>query len=434
MLPGMSDLPKLRKWARPGRPAVAVVDLPDPANPGKYHRRTLGPWGSRKAADAYARLAAELGAGGLAVSTGRGAGGTTVEALAGAYVREREERGDPEAAERWRALFPLVELFGGRPARDMGPPEVEAAHRWAARHRVVTRPDGGHDIVERPADKPLSRTTVRKRHVYIVAAFKWGLRHRLVPAEAAGAIALMGPPRRGEVPGLKEARRTGPADPLSVDTVIAWLRSSGWSPTLADMLEVHRLTGMRSDALCDLRPAWIDRTRIPWTYKRPEPSRPRKADRTFLGRRVRAILERRCGPGLADWPADKPVFSPAAVRAEQLAAMRAARRTRVQPSQQARAKPDAKRRPGERFESESYARATANAVARYNRSRAADAPEAVPWTPHALRRLWARTVRDAGHGLKAASVLLAHGDVEVTERRYTGEEVQAARDAAEDLG
>jgi integrase len=105
-------------------------------------------------------------------------------------------------------------------------------------------------------------------------------------------------------------------------------------------------------------------------------------------------------------PADDAfLFSPAKAMAERSAAKRAARKTRVQPSQRNRYKKNRRRAPGQHYRNTAYAHAVHVACLRAG----------IPlWAPNQLRHLHGSEVRKQ-FGLEAAQVALGHAQAHVTQ-------------------
>src|SRR5207248_4732637 len=119
-----------------------------------------------------------------------------------------------------------------------------------------------------------------------------------------------------------------------------------------------RYSGMRPGEVRRLRLAEVDRSGDVWVY-RPADHKTRhkgKSRAVYFGPRAKAVLaafvERR---GNVD--PDEPLFSPRAEREERYRAMRAARKTPVQPSQVCRRKATPKRAPAAMYTRTSYATA-----------------------------------------------------------------------------
>lgn len=100
------------------------------------------------------------------------------------------------------------------------------------------------------------------------------------------------------------------------------------------------------------------------------------------------------------------LFSPTRAREERFAAMRAARKSKVQPSQVSRQKTRPKRRPADAYTPRTYAHAVRLAAIK------AEVPH---WHPNQLRHLFATEVRLKYRNVEAAQVLLGHARADVTQ-------------------
>ena len=112
------------------------------------------------------------------------------------------------------------------------------------------------------------------------------------------------------------------------------------------------------------------------------------------------------------------LFSPARAMAE-----RAARKTRVQPSQQHRRRRKPRKAPGERYKRESYSQAIAKGCVK------AGVPH---WHPNQLRHNFATMARRQ-YGLEAAQVLLGHTRADVTQV-YAERDLTLALKVAAEVG
>jgi integrase len=209
-------------------------------------------------------------------------------------------------------------------------------------------------------------------------------------------------------------------------------------PTVAAMVELQLLTGMRSGELCQMRPCDINMTGPIWLYrpathktaihghKRVVPIGPRGQEvlRPFLSRDIEACC-----------------FAPVEAQEQRNVEKRRLRRSKVQPSQVDRSRPDA--RPlGERYDTHAYRRAIDYAVKVTNKAirRQAEAEgrevsetELVPaWHPHQLRHTAATVIRRE-MGLDAARALLGHRSLGITDT-YAELDQALAVEAARKLG
>ncbi|HZV05239.1 MAG TPA: tyrosine-type recombinase/integrase [Gemmataceae bacterium] len=109
---------------------------------------------------------------------------------------------------------------------------------------------------------------------------------------------------------------------------------------------------------------------------------------------------------------------------ERAAALRSARKNKVQPSQKCRKKRRPKKRPGERYTPQSYGRAVAEAIKRYNRGRS-EAEQIPHWHPHQLRHQRALELKREA-GLDVARAVLGHRSPAITEHYATLDTAKAA--------
>jgi integrase len=180
---------------------------------------------------------------------------------------------------------------------------------------------------------------------------------------------------------------------------------------------------MRPGEVCRLRPCDVDRSGPVWLYR---PGRHKTAYRgrervVPIGPKAQAVLT--CWleqPGLSD---TDPVFSPRRAMEALRARMRAARKTKVQPSQRDRRRKTPKKLPGEWYTPLAYAHAIARACER------AGVPR---WSPHRLRHTAATEIRSR-FGLEAAQVVLGHAQANVTEV-YAERDLALAAKVAGEIG
>jgi integrase len=151
--------------------------------------------------------------------------------------------------------------------------------------------------------------------------------------------------------------------------------------------------------------------------------RPSKHKTAHHGKRKAVPLVGDARSAIEDYlnrPADAYLFSPQESMAWLSAQRRAARKTRVQPSQQNRRKANPERAPRDRFDSGSFNQAIRKACIKAN---------VEPWTPYQLRHLAGTMVRDA-LGIEHAQALLGHATIAMTEH-YTRNAEQKAIEAAQ---
>lgn len=302
-------------------------------------------------------------------------------AYAREYYRERECASVTCGLRSFRALY------GSRPMESL-------THADMLKYRDAMLAEG------------LARATINKRLGYVKRMVTWGLDELIVSAQTKAELTQISNLK----PGRSSAREPEPITAAPAEAVEAALKFM--PPSLADMVRVHRLTGMRPAEMCALRWQDVARGEGVWIY-RPEHHKNewrRQPRVVVVGPRAQAIL--------AAYDGNAPfVFSPALAMRERYEEMRARRKTKVQPSQIDRSSADAIRHPGERWEVCAYARAV---------RRACELAGIAPWSPNQLRHSCATEVRRQ-FGIMAAHAVLGHSAGPRITDRYSFE---AAEDEA----
>ncbi len=166
----------------------------------------------------------------------------------------------------------------------------------------------------------ISRGTVNRRLWVTRHMLDWALDEALIPAQVKAELTQVKNLKRGR----SAARETAPVRPVGDEAIRQAI--AHMVPNTADMVRVHRWTGMRPCELCAMRWADIDESMTPWVYRVPdvanknawrgEVGQPRVV---CIGPKARAVLERHRG---AEYP-----FSPAQAMAEHMRERREARVT-----------------------------------------------------------------------------------------------------------
>lgn len=263
-------------------------------------------------------------------------------------------------------------------------------------------------------------------HLLVVARriFKWGAAEEKIPEPIYRSVALVDNIRAGR----SEARESEPVEPVSdavVDETLKYL-----PPILATMVEVQRLTGMRPGEVCGLRPTDLDRSDTPWIYSPHKHKTKWRGKKRLVpvGPKARGLLL----PYL-DRDAEAYCFSPRERTEQFRATQRAARQSKVQPSQEDRSKRRPKRQPGLRYTSGSYGKAILGVIRRENAKRKAKELDPIPeWSPNQLRHNAGTKIR-AKTDIDTARTVLGHGSVSVTEI-YAEADLNKAKAYAEENG
>jgi integrase len=296
------------------------------------------------------------------------------------FVQDYYRKGGVETSEVKNvkdSLRPLQALYGGLPAAEFGPRALKAV-----RARMVSN--------------GWARSLINQRVGRIVRAFKWAGSEELVSTSVYQSLKTVNGLRRGRT----EARETEPVKPVPeafVDAVRLHVSAQVWA-----MIELQRLTAMRPNEVVAMRASDLDTSGPVWSY-RPATHKMEHRSRErviFLGPRAQAVLRPWLRPNLEEY-----LFQPCEAEADRKGAMRAERKTPVQPSQRDRSKPGARRKPGERYSVTTYR------VAIYRGCRAANIPA---WGPNRLRHNGATRLRRE-FGLDGAQVVLGHASADVTQ-------------------
>ena len=267
----------------------------------------------------------------------------------------------------------------------------------------------------------VARTTVNRRLWCVKYMMEWALDEAIIPATVKAELTQVKGVKRGRS-SAPERQPVRPVDDATISATVEHLM-----PNTADMVRVHRLTGMRPCELCALRWSLIDTSSEPWVYRVPpevnkndwrgELGQPRVV---CIGPKARAILLRHKDGG------DVP-FSPVQAMAEYVAARHAARVTPVYGRRK-----DAPRVPrvlGERWTTDAYTKTIRAACGK---------AKITPWGANRLRHAFGTEVRRA-FGLEAARAVLGHTGAGCVTDVYTfdalaDEMVRKAAPAVEALG
>ncbi len=310
-----------------------------------------------------------------------------------------------------RALGLLRQLYGQQLVTSFGPRCLQA-------------------IQQKLVQEEKARTYINDVCAVVRRAFKWAVSQELIPVQVHQALAT--------VPGLKKgrtaAREPAPVLPVSDEVLAATLPHL--PPVVADMVQLQRLLGCRPGEICQLRPVDLDRSAQVWIYL-PQSHKTEhygKQRRIPFGPKAQVLLR----PYLLR-PAEAYCFSPAESRERRFAGMRAARKTRVQPSQRNRQKPLPRRRPRDKYGKDAYIRAIRRACDRADHAAHDAAPDVaadtriIPrWSPNQLRHAAATEIRRL-FGLEAAQVILGHSKADVTQV-YAERDFALAERVAQQIG
>jgi integrase len=274
-------------------------------------------------------------------------------------------------------MGPLRKLYGDTPAGKFGPLALKAV-----RQRFI--------------DAGLCRNEVNRRTRLIVRMFKWATAHEMVPPSVHEGLRTVEGLRKGEC-DVRESRKVRPVPDAYVDAVLPHV-----SRQVAAMIQLQRLTGMRPGEVCIMRTIDVDTSGRVWIFTPSEhkTEHQERERRICLGPAAQEILRPWFRTDLTAY-----LFSPREAMAALAVTRRAARKTKVQPSQRDRRRRSPERVPGDHYKVRSYGSAIAMAC---------DKAGVPHWAPNQLRHNAATRLRRE-FGLDVARAVLGHSSPVVTE-------------------
>jgi len=407
-------VPSYRKHKQSGQ---AVVTLTDPS--GARRDVLLGKHGTAASRQEYARVIAEWEAAGRRLPAHNPQmPDLSVNELVLAFMghaKQHYRRPDgthtTEINEYRLALRPVVHLYGHTRAAAFGPLALKAV-----RDLIVQ----GWKHPKYGEQAGLSRGVVNQRIGRVRRVWKWGVENELLLSDVLPGLQAV----RGLQRGRTAARETEPVKLVAeavVEETLPYLTRH-----VAGLVRLLSLTGMRCGEACVMRACDIDMSGAVWLYRPTDHKTAHHGHgRTIaLGPKAQAVVKE-----FLTLDTQAYLFSPAREREERYAAMRANRKTPVQPSQQRRRKRKARRQPGERYCAMAVGHAIRKAIDRANTERSCDACKPLPpaercsdcraraipyWHPHQLRHAKATEIRRE-YGLDVARVVLGHRSPQITE-------------------
>lgn len=349
-------------------------------------RHYLGRHGSPESIEAYHRICAELAAG-----------------RPRADVETRSPVGTPSSVSElilayWTQVVSVRYVKNGRPTSE------QQLHRSAFR---VLRKLYGSTRADRFG--PLALIAVRdemrrlgwvrpqiNRHLgRIRRAWKWAVSREIVPETVWRALMSVEGFRRGEAP---DNDRVTPVELEHIEAIRDHV-----SPTIFAMIRIQLLTGARPGEVCAMRQGELRMVGPVWEYRPSSWKTEHHGGEKiiFVGPRAQEVLAPYIRTEL-----EAALFQPRESKAWWNEKRRAARTSKVPPSQLSRRKPGPKRRaPGELFAVSSYGHAITRACHRAG----------IPlWHPHQLRHSAATLLRREC-GVEATRTILGHTSLSTTE-------------------
>jgi integrase len=420
----MTRVPSYRCKKSNGR-KYACVSLPDGG--GGRHDVLLGNYGSKESKAEYARVITEWEAAGRKLSRPDVTPDITVNELMARYWKHAKEHyrhpdGSPtsELNDLRLSFRPLKALYGHTLARELGPLALKAV-REAMIKQPITKPVKVADPMtgevtwqEKLLRIGLARGVVNQRINRIRRLYRWGVENELVPSSVLAGLCAV----RGLKRGRSAARETEKIKPVSIALVEDTLPHL--SPTIADMIRLLLLTGMRVGELVIMRAADLDMSGPIWLY-RPlhHKTAHTGAERVIaLGPRAQEIIRPYLKPNTEEY-----LFSPRDSLEQWRQRQRQERKSKVQPSQLNRAKARPTRKPGDRYKPTVISHAIRVACLKHGLER---------WHTHQLRHTAATGVRRE-FGLDPARAVLGHRTPTITSH-YAEIDLGKAVEVARKLG
>lgn len=347
----------------------------------------------------------------------------SVQELARLYIQWAErhyvEDGKPTKTFKLQeaAAYLIADLFADKLGKDVGPSWVETIQGY-----LLATPS------ERTG-KPRVRTGINDCVNRCRQVFRWWARREYIAPEKYAGLRAVESLKQGR-DGVEESDPVEPVDQKHVNAVLPFM-----PPPLRAMVEVQRLSGMRPQDVCGLRPCDIDRSGDIWIYTPPKHKTAHRGHVLVkaIPRAAQALLQ----PFL-DRAADSYCFSPQEAMAwryeNQPVYGDHQRKTPLYPSEtrrRERIKADRRRKKKrvrakrDRYDTTTYRRAIEYAIKRARKENVA----VDDWAPNQLRHSIATEIsRDISH--QAATRYLGHRHLK-TSATYiavqTSEVVEVAR-------
>ena len=373
------------KYSKNGKYAVVYIDR-------KKHY--LGLYGTSESRQEYARVVAEWQTKPIVQHT-ESESNVSVSELSAAFLDFSETRNDyTEHEHNKQAVCYLVNIYGTLTVNEFSPKKLKVVRLQMVKAGTLCR-------------RTINRYTGR-----VVRIFSWGVEEELVHPDIVATLREVKALRKGEEGTFDNP----PREAVPLDVVKRTLPFL--SQTVASMVMLQWLTGMRPSEVYRMRVENIDRSRenglwyyLPTTQK----------TEAYIGKGVIPLgkpEQELIAPYLEGKPTEA-VFSPRKAMQEHHEKRRIERKSKITPSQAERNRQRAENSTecfGEFYDQSSYRNAIKHAIRKANK-----AGESVPhWTPYQLRHS-AGTEAETTEGLDKAQALLRHTSANTTKRYAHGQ-------------
>jgi len=294
------------------------------------------------------------------------------------------------------AIAFLVEMFGSLSVNEISPKKIRTV-----RDQMI---QSGR----------FCRRTINVNVAKLVRIFVWGCEEEWVTSSVAGALKMIKNLPQGEPDTFDHPEREDVPDEVIRRTL------AGCRPTLAAMIQVQYLLGLRPSELCRMTVGSIKQTKDSelWYYDLEHHKTRKYIGKKVipLGKPVQKLLE----PFLSGKVAGQAVFSPRQAIREHNERRREGNQTPMTPAREERDRQRAEKptdRIGEFYDRDSYRRAVEYAIKQVNKGLQRGEKPIPMWTPYRLRNSAATTI-ELNNGLDAAQAQLGHKSADMT-RRYS---------------
>ncbi|OHB48256.1 MAG: hypothetical protein A2Y10_06380 [Planctomycetes bacterium GWF2_41_51] len=300
----------------------------------------------------------------------------------------------------------LIDMFGQMLAEDFGPLKLQ-------------------EFRQTLIDNGLCRSTINARVNIVKIIFKWAAAQQIVSASIFYGLSAVDGLRQGRT-SAKESKKIKPVSESMVRKIMPFS-----CPTIAAMIELQMLTGMRSGEICQMRPCDIDRSDTIWKYTPMHHKTEHHGINRIIpiGPHGQQILKR-----FLNRSQDQFCFSPRESLAQRFAERFKSRKTPLscgnRPGTNIKLKP--KNDVREFYDPNSYRQAVNYAIAAAQKSEQFEDDEILHFHPHQLRHTAATIVRKEV-GLDAARALLGYRSLSMTDD-YAEIDRELADQAAKKLG
>jgi integrase len=412
-----NTVPAYRRHSQTGRAVVSIYrqdgSRTEVILPGKY--------GSDQSKQEYERLLCQLRANGGKLPSDAARKDFTVAELVLKYMEHAstyyvdpvsKEPTTEQSAIR-EAVRPLVRMYGDSLIGEFDSLLLESVQTAMATDATLTEEER-QKKTKRNRPIGLARTTINRHIDRIKRIMRWGCVKKIVPPHNLVNIEAVQGLRQGRSIA-RETEIVKPVDPEIVEQTLPFM-----APVPADMVRLMLLSGCRVGELCQLRGCELDRSGTEWVFA---PDRHKTAHRGLIrnivfGPQAMLILRKylKADPGAY-------LFSPAEQDRIIKEQKRAARKSRVQPSQLDRSRPNPKHKPGECYDPQGVNRAI---------RRGCEKAGVAPWHTHQLRHSAALNILRE-FGPEAARSALGHRTLNMT-LHYAGIDLAKAKEVAKRIG